>query len=173
MSKYLYFLLQTAQVTVKLLKYQLPKVLQNSLMNNSAPWRVDTSTPSFVPETAVIICCSLIAEWLSDGFIVTVLLCVFLSGIIRQCQICQNACSLNVWCASMDSVRVWSEHFITHTLHLWINWRLSQHLKVIHTTWPRGSASLCGTRYVKIQSSYNGKVRHVKNFYQVLMPVTV
>jgi hypothetical protein len=101
----------------------------------------------------VIICCSLIAEWLSDRFIVTVLLCVFVSDIIRQCQICQNACSLNVWCAYMDSVHVWSEHFITHTLRLWINWRLSQHLKVIHTTWPRGSASLCGTRYVKIQSS--------------------
>lgn len=99
--------------------------------------------------------------------------CVFLSGIIRQCQICQNACSLNVWCAYMDSVHVWSEHFITHTLPLWINWRLSQHLKVIHTIWLRGSASLCGTRYVKIQSSDNGKIRHVKNCFQVLMPVTV
>ena len=144
-------------------------------MNNSASWRVDTSTPSFVPETAVIICCSLIAEWLSDGFVVIVLLCFFffLSGIIRQCQICQNACNRNVWCAYMDSVHVWSEHFITHTLRLWINWRLLQHLRVIHTTWPRGSASLCGIRYVKIQSSWNGKVRHVKNCFEILMPVTV
>jgi len=38
---------------------------------------VDTSTPSFVPETAVSVYCSLIAECLSDGFIVIVLLCVF------------------------------------------------------------------------------------------------
>jgi len=162
-----------SQVTVELLKYQLHKVLQNSITNNSAPWRVDTSTPSFVPETAVSIYCSLIAEWLSDGFIVIVILCVFLSGIIRQCQICQNACSLNVWCAYMDFVHVWSEHFITHTLPLWINWRLSQHLKVIHTTWPRGSAFLCGTRCVQIRPSCNRNIRYVNNCFQVLMPVPV
>lgn len=83
-----------------------------------------------------------------------------LSGIIKQCQIYQNACSLNVWCACTDSVQVWSRHFITHTLPLWTNWRLSRHLKVIHTTWPRGSVSLCGIRYVKIQSNFNDKVRH-------------
>jgi len=161
-----------SQVTVELSKCQLPKVLQNSITNSSAPWRVDTSTRSFVPETAVSNYCSVIAKWVSDGFIIVVL-CALLSGIIRQCQICQNACSLNVWCAYMDFVHVWSEHFITHTLPLWINWRLSQYLKVIHTTWPRGSVSLCGTRYVQIQSSCNGNIRHVNNCFQVIMPVTV
>jgi hypothetical protein len=75
----LYFLLQTVHKLLSgVLNITVTQGLQNSIMNNSVPWGVDTSTSSFVQETTVSICCSLIADWLSSGFIVTVLLPVFL-----------------------------------------------------------------------------------------------
>lgn len=77
-SKSLYFLLHAVHKLLSSFEMLLlPKVLQNSSMNSSASLSVDTSTPLFVPETAVSICCSLIADWLSDGFIVIVILSVF------------------------------------------------------------------------------------------------